>query len=392
MKDIRLIVILLNIILLVGCSSNKVETPQVKEKTPIDLAVESANEAKLAYDNSDFEGAIDKYNQAINYYQQALPTAAAVDSVALQIFRLNKNIANIHAAYGYVLADQNAYDEAIIQYEAAIDKYKSLTAQATPDDSLTYVINNLYRNTAVASKDAGEYEKALNYYDLLLAANPEEDDILLKKFAIYKDDLKNETQAYEILKAYANSKNDFGASHRLGDLYKEKGDIDNAILWYEKANSIKTDSNVLIKLGNIYRNPAVKQWEKSNVALEKYVILNPLSPDLKTVYKLIGDNYDKLKNKAKTMEYYDKILAMEYDEQISLYACNYYYGLKKYTKVISYATTILDKNSNNTTARYFRALSRYELKDMKGAKADFELIKNDPQYGKTVQGFLKTIK
>jgi len=392
MKVHNFTIIILCVMLLIACSVNakKKVVPVVVEKTPLELAVETANEAGLIYEDSDYTGAIEKFAQAIDYYNQALPSAAETDSIPQRVFRLNMNIAKIHNDFAYNLTGQKEFDQAITEYEASLAAYKNLKTEAVPTDSLDYKINNLYMNLAICSKEAGEYQKAIEYFDLYLDANPEDNDVLLQKFYIYKDNLKDENQAFEVLKAYAINKNDFAASHKLGDLYREKSDTDNAIIWYEKARALKNDANVLQKLAALYRTK--QQWEMANQILEQFILLKPDTDGLKTSYKLIGDNYKNLKNKAKAVEYFEKYLEIEYNEDIALYVCLYYYDMKNNTKSMNMANLILSKNANNTNAILFRAIARYNLKDMKGAKADFERIQNDPKQGKTAQQYLKIIK
>jgi len=392
MKAMKLIIIILCLVLLAACSSNKASKNKVVEKTSLELAIESALSAEYSFQVSDFDGAIAHYNQAIDYYNLALPTSTSADSVKKEIYKIKLNIANIHTINAMDMSSQNDFDTAILEYEAAIEDYKKLLLQSTPADSINFVLNTLYRNTAVVCRQAGEYEKAIDYYDLYLEANPEDDEVLLQKFAIYRDDLKNESQAFEVLKEYALSKNDFNAYHRLGDLYRDNNDFVNAIFWYEKANSIKADANVLQKLGSLYRNPQIQQWEKSNEALQRFIALNPGYDELTTAYKLIGDNYKNLKNKAKSVEYFENYINFEYNEDIALYICLYYYDMKNDAKTITWANTVLENNPNNANALLLRAIARYNQKDMKGAKADFERIQNDPKHGKTALQYLKIIK
>ncbi|MFO7659460.1 MAG: tetratricopeptide repeat protein [Candidatus Cloacimonadaceae bacterium] len=392
MKVIKFLLITAIVIMLAACGSNKAQAPQVVEKTPLDLAIETSYSAQSSFENEEYSEAITKYNQAIVYYNQALPTSTAPDSINKEIFNIRRNIANIHTISALDYSAQNDFDSALENYETAINLYKELQPQSAPQDSLEHIIVTLYRNAAVVSRQAGEYEKALNYYDLYLEANPDEDDILLQKFAIYRDDLRNETQAFEVLKEYAVSKNDFNAYHRLGDLYRDKNDFQNAIIWYERANSVKTDANVLQKLGSIYRNPQIQQWDKSTQALERFVSTNPGLDALSTAYKLIGDNYKNLKNRAKAVEYFERYIDLEYDESIALYICLYYYDMKNDAKTLSWANIVLQNNPNNSTALLFRGIAKYNQKDMRGAKADFESIQNDPQHGKTAQQYLKIIK
>jgi tetratricopeptide (TPR) repeat protein len=380
---------------MMACGANlaaKKKAPVEPVKTPLELALESAQSAEMSFEDTDFPAAIEKFNKAIDFYNEAIPTAAAEDSVTQKIFNIRKNIANIHIIYAQDLSGQNEYDSALASYESAISLYKELLPLSSPADSIAALMPSLYKNTAITSRQSGEFTKALEYYDKYLELNPEDDDILLQKFAIYRDDLKNEEQAFEVLKAYAISKNDFNASHRLGDLYAGNNDVNNAILWYEKADSIKIDANVLKKLGNLYRSDKKQMWANSNDALERFITMNPNTDELKTAYKLIGGNYDKLKNKAKSIEYFEKYIELEYNENIALLICSYYFDRKDNKNTIKWATTILQNNPNNAAALLFRGISRYNLKDNKGAKADFERIKDDPKYGKNAQDYLKIIK
>ncbi len=390
MKVTSYLLIIISLVLVAACSSNAKKEVEVEIiKTPVELAAEAVMEAEAAYSAKDFQIAIEKFDVAVNYLLQALPTASPADSLPQQIHKLRNNIANTHSAYAMDLSGQNLFDDAIVEYETAIAKYQELKREATTTESLDDTIGLLYRNTAVACRQAGEFEKSLNYYDLYLEKNPEADDVLLQKFLIYRDDLKNEVQAFEVLKEYANSRNDFNASHSLGDRYMEKDDVDNALIWYEKAYGIKQDPNVLKKIGSAYRTQ--QKWAESNKAYEQFLVLNPSVDEMKSAYKIIGSNYDKLKNKTKAVEFYDKFLNLEYAEDLSLYICNYHFEGKRYQKSIEYATSILNKNYNNATARYLRALARFSLNDKKGAKVDFELIKDDPKYGTQAKQYLKSI-
>lgn len=393
MKTINSIIVLFALITVVACSSNsKSKQPVEIVKSPAELALESAKEADTALEYKDYSLAISKYSEAVDYYNQALPTASPLDSIPNKIYLLNKNIANVYLINAQSLAAQELYNDALIEYEHSLDKYSQIKSNAPETDKIDDIISTLYKNTAFVSRKVGDSQKALQYYDMYLEANPDSVDILIQKFEIYRDDLKNENQAYEVLKEYATTKNDFNASNRLGDLYQEKNDVDNAILWYEKANSIKADANVLKQLGNLYRNPKKQQWEKSNLALDALLQFNPSTEELKTAYKLMGDNYNKLKNKAEAVKFFEKYSELEYDDDIAIYLCSYYFDVKNNTKTMFWANKVLENNPNDVRALLFRGITKYNLKDMKGAKADFERIKNDPNYGKTAQQYLQIIK
>lgn len=394
MKLTTYIILGLCLILVLSCSLNaKSKRKQVvEEKTPVELAVDNAQEAETAFSENNYPLSIEKFNTAIDFYKQALPTAPEADSIQIRLFKLNMNVAKVHYAYALSLSDQMLYDDSIMEYEQAIQLYKSLKDQATPEDDIDNILIGLYKNVAIGSKDAGEFFKAIDYFDLYLDAHPEDEAVLLTKFEIYRDDLKDEAQAFEVFKEYAVRKNDFNAYHKLGDLYRDKNEINDAVYWYEKADSIKTDSNVLQKLGTLYRSPTQQEWEKSNRCLELFVTMKPDLEELKTAYKLIADNYKNLKNKAKAVEYFEMYSDFEYDENISLYICSYYFDTKNNAKALFWSNKILENNPDNPGAILFRAITKYNMNDMKGAKADFERIANDAKYGKTAQQYLKIIK
>jgi len=393
MKTTSRILIIISLLLLVAVSIHakpKKKTPVVVEKTALELAIENIKAAENAYEDVDFDTAIAKYTTAIDCLKKAEPTASPEDDIPKQIFRIKMNVAKIHNDFAFDFFSQNDFDEALSHYESSMNIYKSIIAESTPQDSVSVYINRLYRNSAICSRKAGEFQKALDYYDLFLEANPEDDDILLQKFAIYKEDLKDENMAFEVLKEYALNKNDFNACHRLGDLYRDKNDLDNAVIWYNKALTIKEDSNIIQKLGSIYRSKT--QWANSTQMLEKFILTNPEREALNSAYKLIADNYKNLGNKPKAAEYFLKSLELEYNEDIAIYLCSFYNENNNNDKILQYANLVLSNNPNNSTALLFRGIAKFNKKDTKGAKVDFERIKNDPKHGKTAQQYLNLIK
>lgn len=395
MKVINYLIAILIAMTLFACSSNP-EPVQAEPVEEVQTLPEQAHAAALAageaYRVKDYELALSKYNEAIGLFNQAAPTAAATDSIPKQILKLQMNIAKIHNDFAFDLTTQSNFDSALQQYESSINIYKQVQPLSAVKDSIDAKLTILYLNTAVCSKEAGEFEKALTYYDLYLSKNPDDDNAILAKYKIYSENLKNEALALENLQAYAIGKNDYTSCYRLGKIYSDKKDYPNAIQWYEKARSIKPDVNVLKELGNIYRTVNPKQYAKSNEVLET-VLQGFLSPeDTKLIYKLVGDNYKNLSNKPKAVEYWSKYLDLEFNEGIALYITSYYFDKKNNGQTISYANQVLAKNPANSDALLLRGIAKYNTKDMKGAKADFEKIQNDPKNGKNAQQYLKIIK
>ncbi|HRY84379.1 MAG TPA: tetratricopeptide repeat protein, partial [Candidatus Cloacimonadota bacterium] len=209
-------------------------------------------------------------------------------------------------------------------------------------------------------------------------------------FSILNNDIKDETRAFRVLQDYAEASNAPTAYRMLADKLNEKGDKVKAGEYYERALSIKQDANTYSAVANFYRSN--NQWAKSNEVLIKLVETNPDQATLLTAYRLMGDNYNKLNNKAKMAEYFEKALNIESDDKIALLLASYYNGLKNHNKVITYSTMVLRSNSGNNDALMLRGLAYYNLKRNAEAKADLTRIQNDPKYGKQVQSILKAIK
>lgn len=64
----------------------------------------------------------------------------------------------------------------------------------------------------------------------------------------------------------------------LGDAYERRGDIDNAILWYQKALEVRPDAELCLLLGNCYRRK--QDWPRALDAYARGTELNPGSADL----------------------------------------------------------------------------------------------------------------
>ncbi len=391
MKLIKFAAIFVIVLFIYACATTAKKEVVTEPEKPLTVqAIEKSNEAIDFYGDKEYEEAILRFKDAISLLKQAAPEATEADSIPQLIYRFQMNIAKIYNDLAFYHFEQKKYEEALDNFENSLSKYKELTKIAIPEDSINVKIEKLYNNSAIAARKNGDFQKALDYYDQYLKMNPEDSDALLQKFIIYREDLKNEEQAFTILKAYAATNKDFTSAHLLGDFYKDKNDNKNAIEWYEKAREIRPDPNVLQKLSSVYR--ANRQYDKSNQILEQLVSSRPGQEDLKTAYKLIGDNYRNLKNKVKAAEYFEKYLELEKNEDIALYICSYYYDLKNNAKMVYYANIVLSLNPNNSYAYLLRGIARYNTKDMKGAKSDFERIKDDPKNGDAAKKYLSLIK
>lgn len=390
--NVKLILVsLVVLILATACSSNKKEPVVVEPpRNPLLLAHDASSNGMKAFTDKFYTEAITNFGEAITLYNEAVVTASPTDSIPQNIEKMNLNIATSHLRMAEERLEDQIFNEAVAHYDTALVIYKSLVPLTKTKSELDAEILVLYKNLAVANEKAGNFEIAINNIDQVLAANPGDEDMLNYKFTILNNDIKDETRAFKVLQDYAEASNDPTAYRMLADKLNEKGDKVKAGEYYERALALKQDANTYSAVANFYRSN--DQWAKSNEVLLKLVETNPDQAVMLTAYRLIGDNYNKLNNKAKMAEYFEKALNIESDEKIALLLASYYNGLKNYNKVITYASIVLRSNSSSSDALMLRGLAYYNLKRNAEAKADLNRIQNDPKYGKQVQSLLKAIK
>ncbi|HCM16416.1 MAG TPA: hypothetical protein DHW79_10870, partial [Candidatus Cloacimonas sp.] len=87
----------------------------------------------------------------------------------------------------------------------------------------------------------------------------------------------------------------------LAEGYAQSGDISQAEKAYLKAETLRSDADMFTRIANFYR--ANSQWEKANIYLEKLAATQPEASILAVVYSQIGQNYNKLNNRSKMIEY-----------------------------------------------------------------------------------------
>lgn len=381
-------------LVLSACTSNKaVEEIAEPVRKPLDLAHEAAAEGNGLFEEQLFEQAISTFEKAIELFHEGSANASEADSVAANIERMQLNIAKCHTDAALDHIGMTLYHEALTEYELALEIYENLEPVVTPLEELQEMIMASYSNIAFVAQEEGDFEKTIFYYDKILAEDPNNGEILNNKFVILRDKIKDEDAAFAVLENYAKvaeGANAYNAYIMLADGYAQNNRISDAEAAYLKAEKLRSDASTFTRIATFYR--ANSQWAKSNVYLEKFLLTDPSQDEKVNVYKQIGSNYAQLGNKAKTVEYYEKILAIQPEEQIALYLTSYYNGLKNWNKVIQNATTVLNINANNADARMLRGIAYYSQKNMTAAKLDFQRLENDSKYGSKAAEFLKAIK
>jgi tetratricopeptide (TPR) repeat protein len=378
------------VILLGACSGTKEVVPVEVPPTPMELANAAVTGAQNDYDEEAYDEAIIKFKEALTQYELAAPTAAETDSVDVKIEQVKLFMAKIYMDIASESSNLEIHTDAIEQLQSALEIMQEIEPLTIPESEKTELIKALYRRIAYAQQAAGLYEEALETYDLELAMDPDNEDILNIKYEILNDYIKDEARAIQVLKDYAETSQNYNAYLILGNRYDERKNFDEAKRYYEMALELNPNKDVLIMVANFYRNNG--KWADSNAALERLVALKPEDSTLATVYNLIALNYNELKNRAKSVEYLEKALAIEPNVNNALSVAGYYHSAKNYNKTITYATMVLREDSNNSTALLLRGDSYFRLKRNSDAKADLQRIVNDRTHGNTAQQILKQIK
>ncbi len=391
-KYAYLATILLALLLVVSaCSSNKkVKEPVTPPPTPLELAKAAADTAATAFEEEDYFRALNYFNQSRDYYLQAQPTAAPTDSVDVNTEKIQINIAVTNMRMANESAQDLMYDDAINEYLAAANIYKSLTPLTMTAKERDEYVSILYRNMALTAQNSGQYERAMGYYDNVLQYEPGNADVLMAKYSILKNDIKDQVRAYNVLKDYAEASQDYKAYLVLANAYRDEKDNNTAAIYYDKAIELQQSAEVYTTVADFYR--FIQNYKKSNEMLEKLVATISDNASVAQAYRIMADNYDKLKNNSKKIEFLDKSLNLEANADVALTLANHWNGQKNWDRVITYATKTINTDSSKAAAFLLRGNAYYQKKNFTAAKADLQRIAGDPNYGKSASDLLKKIK
>jgi tetratricopeptide (TPR) repeat protein len=243
-----------------------------------------------------------KLNEAETYYQKYLTDFASDISIDEQAMTLN-NLAVLHS-------DQNNYEEALLEYEEALEIYREL-AKVNPSTYLPYVAGTL-NNLANLHSDQNNYEEALLEYEEALEIRKElakvNPSTYLPDVAMtlnnlanlhqaqnnYEEALLEYEEALEIRRKLAKVNpstylpNVAMTLNNLANLHSDQNNYEEALLEYEEALEIYRElakvnpstylpdvATTLINLSLFYLQ-AVSHREKSiSYAVETIKILLP---------------------------------------------------------------------------------------------------------------------
>ncbi len=291
------------------------------------------------------------------------------------------------AAAGDKLYQSGKYKEAGMKYEAAIGKFKeAMKKDKLPLDSK---IDNMLNNTMTCYYKAKEYQKAIDILEKIKTRHPNNHKIIKKIVVIYEKKLHDINKAIDALKRDDPNGKKYYNNKKIGELYVKLKDYKSALPYFVKAKKMKSDAKVIRKIATIYVK--LKQPKNAISAYDDFIKTNPKKTQLQKVYSYLGKLYEDLNNKIKARVNYEKSLKIHYDRKIAMKLIQLNFDAKRFAQAKKLISTLLAKNTNDTYALYYRAQIRYKEKDLKGAKADFEKVKNVPAFGSSARQFIKSI-
>ena len=185
------------------------------------------------------------------------------------------------------------------EHERAIEIVRSLKDKA-PDNSF---INELY---ATAVGFAGNRDEARTYLEKAIELDPDNLNAHIRLARMDVVDGKADLAIDRIKKKMAELPEAYNLMVELGDIYKNTGQGDQALQWYQKAYSM--DSNNAITLSKV-----VGMLELSgdlDAAIKTAEEFTNRFPEDKDIYTMIGDLQMKANNPNKAIDAYE--LAVEY--------------------------------------------------------------------------------
>ncbi len=177
---------------------------------------------------------------------------------------------------------EKKYDEAIAAYQEFLQENPSVY-------QIRINIGNCY-------KEKGEFDKALEQYNLVIAAVKEakvdlkEDDATAKALAasgeIYLKKEDYETAQSYFIQAIEFYSKDETLAYNIGEIYFKSLKMDEAIKYFEMATQIREDwGKPYLKLGYVHLNKA--EYSKSIEYFNKFLEIEPESPEAPTIRNLI---------------------------------------------------------------------------------------------------------
>ncbi len=302
---------------------------------------------------------------AINGYQKVLSLDAANTEAQTQMLELIKGTMTINEFISYVKKNLAASNPSELLYNYALDLHKqNKLSDAITIYNETIKLNSqnpeIYINLAIAQNQSGTPDAAISTLKIAEAKFPTNSQIKDVLSSISKD-LTNSKLAkaasYYDIKDYQTAVTEYlnitpaTVDSMLGaaSSYQAMGDIDNAILYYQKALQLKpVDSDIAYYIAVLYA-------EKEDLNNAKSYLNKALA---------INKNNDKAIDFMQNIN--EQINTQKLNEAISLYESG------KYDASLAILNEILKTDANNSYAYYYRGMI-YDAKEQRqGAINDFK--------------------
>ncbi len=266
------------------------------------------NEGVELYNSKDYHGAIDKFLISLEQYRQ-IDTEDNPKTV--RVSELYKNLSVL-----YNMTKQ--YDKAIEYYNLRLQKepenYRIVISLSTiyekigkKDKALQILIDfdKNYSQYEIKSKIAQIYEErndipnAIKYYSEAFDLNKKKVDIL-GKVALFYHKIGQDTSAIKIYNDYIATKPEDYILRKvyknLGIFYQNIGNVEEAIIAFEKSDTLKADKEITLILAQLYYEKG--NYNKAKLNLAKVKEKEPNNPQahyyLGLIYRKEGKNAEAL--------------------------------------------------------------------------------------------------
>lgn len=248
---------------------------------------------------------------------------------------------------------------------------------SNPEDK--EALQQAYLFRAFSYNKQGLYNQAIKDADVLLQFNPQNKEALLEKANAYMS-LKQYSDYIDALKKVSEIDNSNVEIHKnIAAAYAIQQDWPNAIVYYSNAINLNPNEASFYE-DRAFANYSLKTPEGLQNALNDYTKAEELGVKTTKLYQYRATINGQLGKFDAAVKDYDSYLALNPNDINIIYQRgNAYFKLKKYKETIADMDKVIndEKTSKNVKIQALqrRGASKKELKDLKGAQADMELIK-----------------
>ena len=257
------------------------------------------------------------------------------------------------------------------QHEVAIKTVEASLDGSAADARRHYLLGTI-------TVDKGDVKEAIEHFKTALALNPTSEPVRQKLIQVYQDFGYFE-RAIELLNDVLAETPSHDAYNSLGVMYYRRGKIDESITAFQ--NSINHNSHDLAaqhNLHQIYREKGIAALQAENYTQAGFYFdkaLQYAARDASSVYRLMGDSYERRGDFATAISHYQKALEsnpVDREIQDALAQCHNNHGVKlrnarrwddainAYKRALALAPTLTIARSNLIDALLQRAKHHQE--------------------------------